>query len=108
MKNPDANVAAAMLDRLTASDFSELPDRKLPASIGEEEIVLEIAEIRQLPPNRLRSTPPFSLLLRERAAQRALPQGVYAYRHPQHGTLHLLTVPIGRDADGMLYEVILN
>jgi hypothetical protein len=97
-----------MLERLSANDFSELPDRKLATSIGEEEIVLEIAEVRQLAPTRARSTPPFSIVLRERAAQRLLPQGVYAYRHPQHGTLHLFTVPIGRDADGMLYEVILN
>lgn len=97
-----------MLEHLSANDFSDLPDGKLAAAFGEEDIVLEIAEIRQLAAQPRRAVQPCSILLRERGARRALPQGIYAYRHPQRGALHLFTVPVGPDAQGMLYEIILN
>ena len=97
-----------MLERLSASDFSNLPDGKLPAVFGEEEILLEIAEVRQFAPSRTREVPPFSIMLRERGTRRAMPQGTYLYRHPAHGPLQLFTVPIGPDADGMRYEIILS
>ncbi|MBS0582321.1 MAG: hypothetical protein JSS42_04385 [Proteobacteria bacterium] len=97
-----------MLERLSADDFANLPDAKLSVALGDESIALEIAEVRRFAASKTRATTPFALTLRERGATRILPQGVYEYRHPTLGPLPLFTVPIGPDADGMRYEIILN
>jgi hypothetical protein len=97
-----------MLEKLAAADFENLPDGKVNAQFGVTGIVLEIAGVRQLGPSRLRASPPFAVLLRERGARRSLPQGTYVYEHPVHGPLELFTVPVGPDASGMCYEVTFN
>ncbi|MBS0516959.1 MAG: hypothetical protein JSS16_15985 [Proteobacteria bacterium] len=97
-----------MLERLSSADFADLPDGKLITLVDGESIALDVAEIREFTPSRTRAATPFALILRERDAHRTLPQGIYEYRHPVHGPLHLFTVPIGPDADGMRYEIILN
>lgn len=37
-----------------------------------------------------------------------LPQQIYLFRHPQMGELHLFTVPVGKNSEGFLYEVVFN
>ncbi|MBS0590498.1 MAG: hypothetical protein JSR65_07650 [Proteobacteria bacterium] len=97
-----------MLEQLSADDFATLPDAILPVVLGEERIALDIVEVRRFAASKIRATPPFALTLRERGATRVLPQGIYDYQHPTLGALALFTVPIGPDADGMRYEIILN
>ncbi|MBX7220293.1 MAG: hypothetical protein K1Y36_10145 [Blastocatellia bacterium] len=36
------------------------------------------------------------------------PQGIYQFSHPSLGQMELFTVPVGKDPDGVRYEVIIN
>ena len=49
-----------------------------------------------------------AVVLRENGARRMLPQGMFRFEHPVHGTLDLFTVPIGPDGVGACYEIIFN
>jgi len=97
-----------MLEKLVPADFENLPDGRLKVSFGDSDILLEIAEVRQLKASPSRRAAPFSVTLRDPGATRAVPQGIYVYHHPVHGPLSLFTVPIGPDDQGMRYEFILN
>ncbi|WP_088831308.1 DUF6916 family protein [Paenibacillus tyrfis] len=37
-----------------------------------------------------------------------LPQQIYLFKHPQLGELHLFMVPVGKNPEGFLYEVIFS
>lgn len=97
-----------MLDKLTPADFDNLPDRRIALVHSDRRIALEVADIRMLPPRGARKSPPFALLLRDNGARTSLPQGMFRFEHPVHGTLDLFTVPIGPDGQGMCYEVVFN
>ena len=101
-------MGTVMLEKLVSADFENLPDGKLKVSFGDSDILLEIAEVRQLKTSHSRRAAPFSVTLRDPGAARAVPQGIYVYQHPVHGPLSLFTVPIGPDGSGMCYEIILN
>lgn len=97
-----------MLDQLTAADFETLPDHRIEAQFGDTTVSLEIIEVRLLGPNPARRLPAFALTLRDNGADYYAPQGIYVYRHPQHGPLELFTVPAGPDGTGMRYEISFN
>ena len=96
-----------MLEQLTAADFRSLPDNRINASFGNAETWLEVVEVREMSASA-RPVTPFALTLRDTGAMRAVPQGVYAFQHPLHGTIELFIVPIGPDRAGMCYEIIFN
>jgi len=96
-----------MLEQLTAADFRALPDNRIDARFGDAETRLEIVEVRELSASA-RPVTPFALTLRDTGAKHAMPQGVYAFQHPLHGSIELFIVPIGPDREGMCYEVIFN
>jgi hypothetical protein len=97
-----------MLDKLSAADFETLPDRRIELAFGDRRVTLEVTEVRALAPTKARAITPFTVTLRENGANQSMPQATYAYRHPQHGTLELFTVPLGPDGKGMCYEIIFN
>lgn len=49
----------------------------------------------------------FSLLFRGPGG-RPLPQRIYGLRHAVLGTFSIFIVPVGRDAQGVLYEAVFN
>ena len=97
-----------MIDQLAAADFETLPEHRLAMVHGDKRIDFEVAGVRALPARSQRPAPPFALLLRDKGARTALPQGTFRYEHPVHGALDLFTVPIGPDGQGMCYEIIFN
>ena len=97
-----------MIDQLSAADFETLPGHRLAMVHGDKRIDFEVAGVRALPARSQRPAPPFALLLRDKGARTALPQGTFRYEHPVHGALDLFTVPIGPDGQGMCYEIIFN
>jgi len=96
-----------MPDQIVPADFESIPNNQLTLVLGADELPLEIAKISRLPETSVRAEP-FSLTLRHNGASGYLPQGVYTIRHPLRGELQVFTVPIGPDANGMLYEIIFN
>ncbi len=51
--------------------------------------------------------PPFSLLFAARDP-RVLEQKIYRLQHDDLGALQIFLVPIGKDADGVLYQAVFN
>lgn len=92
---------------LLPTDFESLPERLIAVALGADEVALEIAEIRLLPPTPVRAQP-FSLTLRHKGARSYATQGNYTFHHPVLGDLHLFMSPLGPDDEGMCYEVIFN
>jgi len=80
--------------------------------IGEQEfpaIPLTLTEAEPLPartgPNGMR--PPFSLIFLGKDP-RVLPQRLYRLEHEEMGTLTIFLVPVGKDAEGVLYQAVFN
>ena len=96
-----------MLEQLSAADFRSLPDNRISANLDRGDTQLEIVEVRELTASS-RPVTPFSLTVRDPGAKHAVPQGIYAFRHPVHGIVELFIVPIGPDREGMCYEIIFN
>lgn len=96
-----------MLDVLTAEDFEACAGKPLSLALGEESIVVEIADVRRLKSPSPR-TQPFAVMLRHNGAKRAGPQGIYRLELPERGTIELFVVPVGPDAVGMCYEAVFN
>jgi len=91
----------------TAADFENLPDHRLMLLHGEQQMTLNVINVRRLPPHAYASEP-FVVTLRADGARSSLPQGIYRYEHPSRGMLELFTVPIGPDGQGMAYEITFN
>ena len=97
-----------MIEQLASTDFQSLPDNAITLLRGEQRTALEVKEIRLLGQHAGRAQQPFAVVLRENGARRMLPQGMFRFEHPVHGTLDLFTVPIGPDGVGACYEIIFN
>ena len=51
--------------------------------------------------------PPFSLVFLGKDP-RVLPQRLYRLEHEELGTLTIFLVPVGKDAEGVLYQAVFN
>ena len=103
-----------MLETFTASTFAPLIGQAFRVSIGPAG-VLELTLI-EATEHRPRSGPnaaaanrrtPFSILFRG-PKDLLLPQKMYPFEHPAIGAFDLFIVPIGPDAEGLLYEAVFS
>ncbi|MRD48319.1 hypothetical protein GHT07_13600 [Caenimonas koreensis DSM 17982] len=69
-------------------------------------LALAVAELRDLPPISSRKEP-FAVVL-QGPANPAYAQGIVPLLHPVHGRCDVFAVPIARDAQKTLYELIFN
>ena len=95
------------LHELPADDFETLVSQTLPAHVGERALELKVESVWRSPYPTGRSIPGFSVFLRGPLAT-PLAQGLVTLTHPQHGELELFMTPIGRDAQGLRYEIVFN
>lgn len=68
--------------------------------------LLEITPLKSLAGPALARIP-FSLIFRS-ADQHVLPQRLYRMAHDDMGEMDIFIVPLGRDAEGVLYEAAFN
>jgi hypothetical protein len=98
---------AARLDRLSRSDFEQrlLATFRLPPGLPVSEIVLIEARSLGEPAGSRRA--PFSILFRG-PREPVLAQSIYRLDESELGTIEIFLVPIGPDAQGMVYEAVFN
>ncbi|KPV57487.1 hypothetical protein QJ48_21875 [Paenibacillus sp. A3] len=87
------------------SSFHSVLDTSFKVELDESDAELSLIEAKDTG-----STPDyerFSLLF-SGPLEPFLPQQIYLFRHPQLGELHLFTVPVGKNPDGFLYEVVFS
>ena len=95
-----------MIDKLTRLDFEALAPGSLRVRMGEQEVPLDLVEVRDLPDRSSRDKP-FALVLQGPRSP-FLPQAIHTLIHPVHGALELFMVPIGQDASHTRYELVFN
>jgi hypothetical protein len=66
---------------------------------------LELEQVSELHATRWQQT--FSAVFRG-PAERMMPQHIYHLRHPSLGELELFLVPVGKQGQSILYEVVFN
>ncbi len=95
------------LNMIPAEDFEPLVGQPVACRAANCTLPLVLEQVWVSPYPTGRALPGFSLFLRGPATP-SLGQGVYALTHPRHGELELFLTPIGRDADGLRYEIVFN
>lgn len=97
----------ARLDEIPAEDFEALVGQRLPLSAPDATVQCLVEQVWRSPYPTGRSLPGFSVFLRG-PLERPLAQGCYGIGHPVHGDLELFLTPVGKDAEGMRYEIVFN
>lgn len=95
-----------MIENLTRRDFENLPAGALRIEYQGEQLPLAVRELRDLSPGSPRPNP-FAVVVGGPSAP-VIAQGTYSLLHPDHGSLPLFIVPIGRDAESVHYEITFN
>lgn len=93
---------------LVAEDFEPLAGHTLQFERDGQSLPLELIDVRQLATPSPRPSPPFSVLLRERAATQPRGQGMWSVELGARGRVEIFIVPVGPDGQGMCYEAIFN
>ncbi|HEX3701816.1 MAG TPA: hypothetical protein VHU82_00705 [Vicinamibacterales bacterium] len=94
-----------MTPDLTLSHFADCVQRSFTTADGDAELNLVLIEASKGIGGAPGGREPFALLFRGPASPR-LRQATYAVVHPTLGSLPIFLVPVGEDADGMLYEAV--
>lgn len=95
------------LDELPAEDFERLVGQAVDLAAGAEQVSCRVESVWRSPYPTARALPGFSVFLRG-PVERPLAQGSYRLGHPLHGELELFLTPVGRDAEGLRYEIVFN
>jgi hypothetical protein len=95
------------LNEIPAEDFDPLLGQELACRADDTMLALQLEQVWRSPYPTGRALPGFSLFLRG-PLQPALGQGMLQLSHPQLGELALFMTPVGRDAQGMRYEIVFN
>lgn len=95
------------LDRIPADDFEALLGQSLQVRADAQALEMTVDGVERSPFPTARPIPGFSVVLRS-ARQPPLGQGIVVLTHPRHGELELFMTPIGRDAQGIRYEIVFN
>ncbi len=99
-----------MLEKLTHLDFEPHLETDfvlfLPGSDAYQARLIKVETIGREPEGKKRY--PFSLTFHVASEGDAppLPQRIYSFEHRQMGKLELFIVPVGRDAQGYIYEAV--
>lgn len=94
-----------------ATSFTSLVGEKFAVDAGEGgQLDLELLESRLHDPDapaldESGARTPFTLLFRG-PAEPLLPQRIYRLEHESIGALEIFIVPVGQDADGVVYEAV--
>jgi hypothetical protein len=96
-----------LLNEIPAEDFDALVGQAIACRVDSTSVELQLEQVWRSPYPTGRELPGFSLYLRG-SAEQPLTQGIIELPHPQHGTLQLFMTPIGRDAQGLRYEIVFN
>ena len=99
-----------MLDRLTADFFAPYLNEEFRLlRDGQESVPWELMEVQDLGTHESQNgnRSPFSLVFRA-PKDYLVPQGILTLEQEQAGRLDIFLVPIGPDAQGMLYEAVFN
>lgn len=96
-----------MTNELSLAVFSDLVRESFAlAHPALPDLSLELVEVTALPdhggPRR-----PFAITFRGPRTP-LLPQNTYRFEHRTLGAVHLFIVPIGREAEGIVYEAVFN
>jgi hypothetical protein len=100
-----------MLDKLTVDDFKPAVGQRFTLDLdGTGELELELVEAATQDPDGKAAGDdgtrrPFHVHFRG-PGEPILPQRIYAVKHDAVGALEIFIVPVGRDAEGTLYEAI--
>jgi hypothetical protein len=90
---------------ITLADFSDLIHHDFPVITHAGRIVMTLTAATPLPGGIPGGRQPFSLKFRG-PVQPLLPQSMYSFEHPAHGTLDIFIVPVAADRDGLMYEAV--
>ena len=97
-----------VMSELAAKDFEALSGRPLAFGGEHGTLSLWVRSVQCLRQSTPRSAEAFSVVLHDRGATHALPQGIYRGDLGPHGAVDIFIVPIGPDAEGMRYEAVFN
>jgi hypothetical protein len=97
---------AKPLDQLTAADFQPLLGQRFTVVQNEGDLVLELLEVRPLPPHSRRAQP-FAVLFGG-PRQPVLAQRIHTLAHAELGALAVFLVPVQGSGTGVSYEAIFN
>jgi hypothetical protein len=92
---------------LTDQNFAALTGQTFTATATGGDVPLVLAEVKaagETPPGYSRK--PFSLFFRGDGPP--LEQQIYTLRNAALGEVDIFLVPIGQDADGVIYEAVFN
>lgn len=96
------------MPELTAEDFAIPAERSLVLTSTHGTLSLTVKEVQPMRHPSPRVAGSFSVVLRDRGATRALPQGIYRGNFGARGEADIFIVPIGPDGEGMCYEAVFN
>lgn len=94
-----------MLERLTIETFAGRLGEAFTLVADEQRLPTELVEATVHGEATETGRAPFSIVFRG-PADPVLPQRIYHFEHAELGDLELFVVPIGRDAEGVLYEAV--
>jgi hypothetical protein len=97
------------LELLTFESFAPHLNSTFTLELGESTADLTLTQIIKQPlrPYAGMMREPFSLYFRS-VSQAVLPQGTYAFVHDAMGRLEISMAPVGREAQGIVYEAAFN
>jgi hypothetical protein len=95
------------MQHLTRESFAPHVGSEFRARSGEREIVLRLREVKALPTatGEVRERQPFALYFLG-PADVLVHQQTVPLEHESLGSLGIFLVPVGREADGFLYEAV--
>jgi hypothetical protein len=94
---------------ISIQTFAAAANQAFDLVMGETSVALTLVEVTPLPshpvPGLLRD--PFSLIFRSQSPV-VLPQRIYTLKNATIGKMDIFIVPVGRDAQGVLYQAVFN
>ncbi|MEO6039225.1 MAG: hypothetical protein ABIQ93_12500 [Saprospiraceae bacterium] len=96
-----------MLDQLQISDFSPWLNQPLTIRFTPEvSLPAHLIQVREVESYSPLSRQPFAIVVRTDQKTHYFQQAICVLEHPEKGDLPLFFVPIGHDAQGVLYEAV--
>ncbi len=96
-----------MLDQLEISDFSPWLDQPMTIRFTPEaSLRANLIQVRQVESYSPLNRQPFAIVFRTDQKTHYFEQAICVLEHPEKGDLPLFFVPVGHDAQGVMYEAV--
>lgn len=96
-----------MLDQLEISDFLPWLEQEITIRFTPEvSLPAKLTQVREVESFSPLSRKPFAIVLRTDQKTHYYQQAICVLEHPEKGDLPLFFVPVGHDAQGVLYEAV--